>query len=92
MSNPLRLLTIICNSGLLITIAFLWATKGAPRSSEIWLVLAFMASPIVSLLYVFSNHRAGVAKTASGLRELAGLEIEARKATLKRRINGEATE
>ncbi len=81
----LKFLTLATNFGVLVVFGFMLLDKGIPRGGEaltVGLIVVASAFGIASAV----KAQSGARKAVGTLTELAGLEIEARKATLKRRI------
>lgn len=81
----LKFLTLAMNFGVLVVFAFMFADHGMPRQGELPLIGLVLLASILSIAFALKHPSTAKDKVGS-LAELASLEIEARKATLKRRI------
>lgn len=87
--NWLARFTVIgVNIAALGMIGIMFAEQGLPNESELLLVSLLTAAPFLSLLYIIFGSGRRPSGDKGGLIELVGLELEARKAVLKRRIEG----
>lgn len=82
----MRLLVLLINCAQLATVAYLFITQGAPKGDELIFALLLLACPALTLFYVFSLNRTSIA--GGSVRELVSLEMQARKAKLRREIDG----
>ncbi|MRN76924.1 MULTISPECIES: hypothetical protein [unclassified Brucella] len=82
----MRLLVLLINCAQLVTIAYLFTTQGAPNGDELLFVSLLIVCPAITLLYLFSLNRTSAA--GASVRELVSLEMQARKAKLRREIDG----
>ncbi|MFN7008957.1 MAG: hypothetical protein ACK4PN_02900 [Allorhizobium sp.] len=89
MTKTLKWLAISTNLLLLSIAGMMLAQKGLPRSDEALLVCFLIAAPVLTLAFFASDRRSCAGSSAGVLGELVELEIEARKAVLKRRIDGD---
>lgn len=89
MTKTFRWLAISINLLLLCVIGLMLAQKGLPSSDERLLVGLLVAAPVATLAFFASDRRNRASSGTGALGELVGLEIEARKAVLKRRIDGD---
>ncbi|WP_273794518.1 hypothetical protein [Brucella intermedia] len=83
----MRLLVLLINCAQLATIAYLFVTQGAPKGDELLFVSLLIVCPAITLLYLFSLNRTSAA--GASVRELVSLEMQARKAKLRREIDGQ---
>ena len=86
MLNCIRWTSIIANIFILGWFSYNLNRRGFPNADEALGVMALLIGPVSTLLYFYLNRPKRQPGSKSSLGELMGLELEARKATLRRRI------
>lgn len=88
MLATVRWVVVVFNVLSLSMIGYTFIEQGAPRGDE-WLLVGLLTStPLLTLVWMILDRRTEKKNSTGALGELVGLEIEARKAVLRRRIEG----
>lgn len=81
------ILAVVSNVGTLLIFSYSLAQYGLPGRNEWIFFWSMLIAPLFTLLYFYMRYKGNSGGGSVG--ELVGLEIEARKSELRRRIEGD---
>lgn len=64
--NAMRYITYLLNFIVLGAVAFLFATQGAPRNDELWIVILMTLAPFFSIITLFCSQKEGKVSQKEG--------------------------